>query len=361
MALFKRRCNFTDVNCGRDMEYQLGPIGGLLIAEIIIFLLSGGIGLMVHSCHDDKVERLDCLAALEKNRNASCGAKHPQLVSLKLILRGSNQEAADEANRLFQPLASSNKNPMMQRWMLEKIYAAIKSDMKRLQAIELLCSSFGNILRNNQTFPAYKICDKDTYDEVVKFYKNGYVAPTKVYLGFYATAIGTYLLCGLVFMISFLVHFGQPSGRVIAWMAVFAPIFIPLWAVVGTGCASLLALRSVKRGWTARSAARAAKKQSMTEARLIGKEVMSDREEIARLMQEVEANSTVPADIKQALKNRLQAIRAKNEQEAKLRVELEDLAHVRQRAEKLSAKVDDVEVRVSARENVRNTFSDEEK
>lgn len=357
MALFKRRCNFDNVDCGRD---DPGPVGGSLIIGAIIIVLAGLIGLIVHSCHDDKVERLNCLAALEKNRKASCGAKYPQLVSLKLILRGSNQEAADEVNRLFQSLALSNKNSIIQQWALEKIYTEIKSGADRTKTMRVLCSSFADILRNNPDALGSKICDDDNRNEITEFYKNGYVAPTRVYLGFYATAVGAYLLCGLIFMIGFAIHFGRPSGGVIAWMAVFAPIFIPFWAVVGLGGAGLLALRSAKRGLAARSATRVAKKQSKTEARLVGQEVINDKEEIARLMQEVEADSTVPADIKQSLKNRLQAIRAKNEQEAKMRVELKDLARVRERAEKLSAKVEDIEIRVSARENVRKTFSDED-
>lgn len=357
MALFKRRCNFDNVDCDRDGP---GPVGGPLIIGVSILVVAGLGGLIVNSCHDDGVERLNCLAALEKNRNASCGAKHPQLVSLKLILRGSNQEAADEVNRLFRPLALANKELAVPQWTLEKIYIEIKSGMSRTKAINLLCSSFADILRNNFNAPGFKVCDDDNRNEVIEFYKTGYVAPTRVYLGFYATAAGAYLLCGLIFMISFIVHFGRPSGGVIAWMAVFAPIFIPFWAIVGFCSAGLLALRSAKRGWVARSAARAAKKQSMAEARLIGKEIISDREEVARLIQEVEADSTVPADIKQSLKNRLQAIRAKNEEEAKLRVELKDLTRVRERAEKLSTKVEDIEIRVSARENVRKTFSDED-
>lgn len=354
MALFKRRCFFTDINCGKNINYHFGPIGGSLTASIIIIALSALTGLAVHSCYyDDSIERQDCLAALEKNRNASCTTKNPYLSSLRLILRGSNQEAANELNRVFQPLAKDDK--LINQWTLQKIYTEVKLGMERRKALYLLCSTFAS---NNRETIDYMICDNA--DKAAEFYQSGYIKPARVHLGFYTTALVAYLLCGIVFMISFITHFGRPSGGVIAWMTVFAPIFIPFWAIVGLGSISYCGLRSAKRGLTARLKVRAAKKQKKNEARLVGKEVIDDKEEIARLTEEIEADGTVPADIKQSLKGRLQEIREKNEREAEMRVKLKDLARVRGRAEKLSAKVDEVEIRVAARENVRKSFSDNE-
>jgi len=350
MAWYNRRADYDQ--CSNNYgSRDIGWLGGVFIAGffVTIVLLALGFGLS-YSEYTNRLLYWQCAKNPESRKCLSSGGAYVKdgAPFLNKIIFGDKPTMLSALNKRLAPEQEKDK---LKRFVKEKIIQEAEAGAGRVNTVALLCSNGGGLgYVCNDITKAYQLQNNKTIE----------ISQT-VWMGFLFAGCGAYLVTGLIFMAAFIAHFGRPSGGLIGWMAVFAPIFVPFWTVVGLRTLGITGWRGGKTKLGAYRQTRAEQKKAKEEARLVGEEVIRDREEINRLTKDVQSDTELGPETKKELLARLKQARDNNEREAKLRVQRKDLASVRARASELTQEVDSLEASVAGREEARkSTWEDED-
>lgn len=310
MAWYNKQTNFDDCNGHADWHNGPGITGGLIMTAVLAVAIFGIAGPIEYgSNYKNVVTYWECAA------NPDCAPNNEntaRAITLRKLLFSNNEAAAKEIE--LRLLTEKKESNVAKRWQAERLVSEVKSGISRETAIKIICSMPDRA--------GYKMLGQGCNMSLVAKLQKGEkieLRPT-VLLVFLSIAGAIYLLAGFVLMDRFIANFGRPSGGLIALMAFFAPIFAPLWTVVGLGHLAVWSAKSAKQGISQYQNRRTQEKSRREEERLLGKDLLGQKQKVADLT--AEAQKIQDKTMREGLLNRLNIAAKLLEDEAKMRLEI---------------------------------------